>query len=198
LSKSKDITMALKVLQAGIQPIGQYKGDANMLTLKGGELLTMTTGPAVTSTLGTSALGIMWLADEGGTLFGQVVGGSQGASTGGTQLGPHTATGSGLVTCWDKPGLYAVTLDAGDTTATTGLVLSNTTTAVAGAPLYVTPAGKLTPNSTAGTGNGGAAVAYFVEFSNDHGRVNTPGYLANPALTAASAATMAVFHFVGR
>src|SRR5713101_9044172 len=73
------------------------------------------------------------LADEGiknyGTLFGTVVGGTVGQVSYGPNstiatadlLGPSTAAGSGKVTCWDKPGLYAVTLDACDTNAATGL-----------------------------------------------------------------------------
>ena len=80
------------------------------------------------------------LADEGiigyGTLFGAVVGGTVGQQVNGPTtytgavLGPHTATGSGKVTCWDKPGLYAVSLDAVDTTASVGFQPTNTTLTV--------------------------------------------------------------------
>ena len=58
-----------------------------------------------------------------GTLFGAVVGGTVGQQVNGPTtftgaiLGPHTSTGSGKTTCWDKPGLYAVSLDAVDTTS---------------------------------------------------------------------------------
>lgn len=70
----------------------------------------------------------LWLVDEGttgyGTLFGQVIGTPVGLSTTGTNLGPHTAAASGKLTCWDKPGLYAISVDAVDTSAD-GFVLTN-------------------------------------------------------------------------
>lgn len=56
------------------------------------------------------------LLDDGkafyGTLFGSTVGGTVGLTFSSTNLGPHTAIGSGKVTAWDKPGLYAVSLTA--------------------------------------------------------------------------------------
>jgi hypothetical protein len=55
----------------------------------------------------------MFLMDEGissyGTLFGSVIG---MFNVSGTAVGPSTLTGSGKVTCWDKPGLYAVSFEA--------------------------------------------------------------------------------------
>lgn len=58
----------------------------------------------------------LYLSDDGtagyGTLFGQVIGTPAGLLTVGTNIGPHTAAGSGKVTLWDKPGRYAVTTDA--------------------------------------------------------------------------------------
>src|SRR6185369_12913969 len=145
--------MSLKLLQPGIQPLGQFDGlDADVLNTKGGEVVTFTyvnsTGqpgvhvagedqgaydvfdgyvnvsgtfkrPAVTKTHAATnfAARPLMLSDDGitgyGTLFGSVVGGSVGqVVTGGAVLGPHTATGSGKTTCWDKPGLYGVSLDA--------------------------------------------------------------------------------------
>src|SRR5580692_2156023 len=150
--------MSLKLLQPGIQPLGQFDGyDFDFLTLKGGEVVTFgsvpTPGqpgitspgfdkaaydafdgyvnpsmvakrPVVTRTFSgglstvSSASRPLMLADEGilgyGTLFGAVVGGTVGQQVNGPTtytgavLGPHTATGSGKCTCWDKPGLYAV------------------------------------------------------------------------------------------
>ena len=167
--------MSLKLLQPGIQPLGQFDGlDTDVLTLKGGEVVSFaqvttagqpgvtTSGldqaaydvfdgyinvggtfkrPAVsrkfdgTTTL-TNATRPLMLSDEGitgyGTLFGAVVGGTVGQQVNGPTtytgavLGPHTATGSGKCTCWDKPGLYAVSLDACDTTASAGLQPTNT------------------------------------------------------------------------
>jgi len=224
----------LKVLQSDIHPLGQFDGlDSQVTAMKGGEVVTLvgvaldqatdkhasdiddgyagtTTQrrPAVTSTLGTGAAGPYWLSDEGttgyGTLFGSVVGGTAGTVvTGGAQLGPHTATGSGKVTCWNRAGLYGVTLDACDTTASTGLQPTNSTLTVAAA-LYVSPAGLLTPNSGAGTANGGAIMARFVEFTTDGSLVTTPNYLAS-ALNSPSGSlgeqlrfTMAVFHWLGK
>jgi hypothetical protein len=113
--------------------------------------------PAVTTNL---VLGSrpLFLVDDGlagyGTLFGQVIGGVAGqiadglGDQNGQLLGPHTATASGKLTLWNA-GLYAVTLDAVDTTASTGLVPTNTSLDV-GDALYATSAGLLTPDETAG------------------------------------------------
>jgi len=139
----------------------------------------------------------LMLADEGitgyGTLFGAVVGGTVGQQSNsptvftGAILGPHTATGSGKVTCWDKPGLYAVSLDACDTSATVGLQPTNTSLTV-GAPLSFTGStglgtgGLLTPWNGVNAINGGNAlnspiVGNFVEFNTNQSLVTTPNYL---------------------
>lgn len=201
--------MALKLLQPGTQPLGQFDGlDAEVLTLKGGEVVTLVatavppgdkaaadsfdgyvnTGssakrPVVTKTVDAYSRPL-FLADEGisgyGTLFGSVVGGTVGqVVTGGAVLGPHTATGSGKVTCWDKPGLYAVSLDACDTNASTGLQPTNTTIAV-GDALYYTTAGLLTPTAAsapAGTGGVKTVVGRFVDFETNGSLVTTPNRL---------------------
>ena len=233
--------MALKLLQPGIQPLGQFDGlDSDVLTMKGGEVVSFTSvttngqpgvttpgldqgaydvfdgyvnesgtlkRPAVTrrwdgvflpatgvysSTLGGRPL---MLSDEGilgyGTLFGAVVGGTIGQQVNGPYsytgavLGPHTATGSGKTTCWDKPGLYAVSLDACDTNASIGLQPTNTTLIV-GAALGFTGSsgvgtgGLLTPwagaNNAAGA-NTGPIVARLVEFNTNQSLVTTPNYL---------------------
>jgi hypothetical protein len=137
------------------------------------------------------------LADEGiigyGTLFGAVVGGTVGQQVNGPTtftgaiLGPHTATGSGKVTCWDKPGLYAVSLDAVDTSASVGLQPTNTSLTV-GAPLSFTVStglgtgGLLTPWNGANAINGAGAtnspiVGHFIEFNTNQSLVTTPNYL---------------------
>ena len=211
--------MSLKLLQPGSNPLGQYDGyDAATLLLKGGEVVTLksvnvpnadkasadvydgyinTAGvqkrPVVTSTL-TSGDRPLFLADEGitgyGTLFGSVVGGTVGQNTTGAVLGPHTATGSGKVTCWDKPGLYAVSLDACDTNASTGLQPTNLTINT-GSALYATTAGLLTPNS--GAAFEAVAVARFVAFETNGSLVTTPNNLVaainGPALKSFSFAT---------
>jgi hypothetical protein len=133
----------------------------------------------------------LWLLDEGttgyGTLFGQVIGTPCGLSTTGTNLGPHTMAGSGKVTCWDKPGLYAVSLDALDTTANTGFVVNNATL-IPGAIIDVLQNGKLTPLSGAGVG---VCVARFIEFETRPFLVTTPPSMVG----AAEAAIRAIIEY---
>lgn len=190
--------MALKPIQA-IYPFGQFDGlDAEASTLLGGEVVgfgyvsttstdlhaadindgysgtTSPKRPVVTKTL-VSGMRPLFLADEGvkgyGTLFGEVVGGTLGqVSSGGAQVGPHTTTGSGKVTLWNYNGNYAVTLDAVDTTASTGLVPGNTSLAPNSA-LYATSQGKLTP--AIGSAFESVVVARFIEFMTSGSRVTT-------------------------
>jgi hypothetical protein len=219
--------MALKLLQPGIQPLGQFDGyDRDVLTLKGGEVVSfasvVTSGqPGVTTggldqasydvfdgyvnasgTLQRPVVTRLWngttlvstsrplfLSDDGitgyGTLFGAVVGGTVGQQVNnpstftytGALLGPHTSTGSGKTTCWDKPGLYAVSLDAVDTSAT-GLVPTNTALSV-GITLTFTATGLLTPVGSGNTAFGGSTpnVGYLVEFNTNQALVTTPNYL---------------------
>ena len=216
--------MALKILQSGMNPLGQFDClDTELTSFKGGEVCTLTavtykgtdanaadvndgysgstskTRPAVTLTL-VSGHRPLFLADDGttgyGTLFGQVVGATVGQSTSGSQLGPHTAAASGKMTLWDKEGLYAVTLDAVDTTVATGLVPTNTSI-TCGDPLFATTAGKLTPN----TGNRfeNYTVGRFIEFATNGSLVTTgAGAVGTGAIAAPggfSAFTQAVFHF---
>lgn len=160
------------------------------------------TRPAATVTLASGSRPL-FLVDDGtanyGTLFGEVVGGTTGqVSTGGTQLGPHTATGSGKLSLWDKPGLYGATLDAVDTAAD-GLVPANTSLSV-GDPLYATAAGLLTPESSKSF-EASVIVGRFVEFTTDMSLVTTPVQLVSAANSPSGQAaqqlefTQAVFHF---
>lgn len=220
--------MALKILQPGIQPLGQFDAlDSQVTSCLGGEVASFTyvstaagvddaaadvgdgyvaqanTRPAATTTL-VSGARPLFLVDEGttgyGTLFGQVVGASVGKTvTGGTVLGPHTATGSGKWTLWDKPGLYAVTLDAVDTTLNSGLVPTNPAL-VGGDALYATAAGLLTPNS--GAAFQAVVVARFLEFTGDGSLVTSPRSLVqalnSPSGTSTAPAaqfTQAVIHW---
>ncbi len=220
--------MALKPLYAGHEPLGVFDGlDGEATTLKGGEVVSFqyttfggvdkaakdiddgymgTTSkkrPAVTKTL-VSGMRPLFLCDEGttgyGTLFGEVVGASAGqVVTGGSFLGPHTATGSGKVTLWDKPGLYAVTLDAVDTTAATGLSPENANLQ-GSTSLYATTAGLLTP-AVGSAFDAGVVVARFIEFTTNGSLVNTPVHLVS-ALNSPSgqggakmAFTQAVIYF---
>lgn len=161
----------------------------------------------VTKTLTATTRPLM-LADDGisgyGTLFGTVVGGTVGQVVYGPSstvaasdlLGPHTARGSGKVTCWATPGLFAVTLDAVDTNSATGLTLSNPNL-TAGSALYYTTAGLLTTATTNTT-----KVGTFVEFTSDGTLVTTPNHLVG-TLSAPDGAlssrnrnfTQAVFYF---
>lgn len=127
--------MALKLLQPGLQPAGQFdlKDGA---TLHGGEYVELTTssdyaasdvsavGPATYMQPGIRSLAASvkfgGLADEGttgyGTSFGSIIGATVGQGTGFGNLsttgvvvvGPQSSTGSGKVTVWHAPGLYGV------------------------------------------------------------------------------------------
>ncbi len=213
--------MALKLLQAGKDPLGQFDGlDTEYLTLLGGEIGTFTLVPdgssdlaafdavdgyvsnpnagrvAVTRTLVDGYSRPLFLLDEGtfgyGTMFGTALGGVVGqivpnpdspATTGGIALGPHTAWGSGKVTCWDKPGLYAVTLDAVRSD------LAPATNLLPGAPLYATTNGLLT--SEVGQAFENVVVARFVEFSTSGSYVTTPRHVAGGTKNY----TQVVIHF---
>jgi hypothetical protein len=207
--------MALELLQAGIQPLGQFDGYDNIVTtVKGGEVGTIVpvevgqdksakdadgtdgyvdtagigrTRPAVTTALVTGSRPL-YLIDDGlqyyGTMFGSVLGATVGQVSYGInqvpaqQLGPHTATGSGKLTLWDKPGTYAVTLDAADTTSSTGLVPTNTTLQI-GDALYATSAGLLTPDTASYFED--VVLARFLNFETWKGGslVTTPTFLVS-------------------
>ena len=140
----------------------------------------------LTKGLASNAVRPLWLLDDGttgyGTLFGQVIGTPVGLLTTGTNIGPHTAAGSGKVTAWDKPGLYAISMDAVDTHATQGLVLANALS-VPGAPLYPTALGILTPTIARSVGGAGPVVARFVEFETRPFLVTTPASLISATET---------------
>jgi hypothetical protein len=162
--------MALETVQSGMYPLGQFDGlDSIYLNVKGGEVATITSTlltsgdsaaadangsdgyvglnrPVVTTNL-VSGNRPLFLVDDGitgyGTLFGSVIGGVCGQKNG-TAIGPHTAAASGKLTLWDKPGMYAVTLDAVDPATSTGLQPTNSTLSI-GDKLYASAAGLLTP-----------------------------------------------------
>jgi hypothetical protein len=149
---------------------------------------------AITRNISATTVRPLWLLDDGlagyGVLFGVTIGTPAGLSTGfasgeytGTPLGPHTAAASGKVTAWDKPGVYAVTLDACDTTSSTGLQPSNTSLTT-GAALYPTSAGLLTPTIASSVGGAGPVVGRFLEFETTaRSLVRTPPSLAGAAET---------------
>lgn len=160
--------------------------------------------PAVTKTLASTSRPLM-LADDGvsgyGTLFGTVVGGTVGQVAYGPNstvasanlLGPHTATASGKVTCWHAPGVYAVSLDACETTAATGLQPTNTTLSV-GKALTYTAAGLLTPALGANAVSGAPNVGNLIDFEGNGSLVNTPKKFVE-VLTNPLSFSYAVFYF---
>ncbi len=161
-----------------------------------------TVRPAVSTVLPASIDGVLGLVDDGiagyGTMFGSVLGATAGQrsyapGSYGTVLGPHTATGSGKLTLWTNPGTYAVTLDAVDTTAITGLLPSNPTL-TAGDALYAkVGTGLLSPNtsSVVQIGGGNGVVGRFINFENNGSMVTTPASLVG----ATPSYTQAVFNF---
>ena len=141
--------MALKLLQPGLQPAGQFDLMDGAI-LSGGEYVQLTAstdyaasdvsavGPATYMQPGIRSLAASvkfgGLADEGttgyGTSFGTIIGATVGQGTGFGSLsttgvvvvGPQTSTGSGKVTVWHAPGLYGVSGAAA--TGATGAPLS--------------------------------------------------------------------------
>lgn len=216
--------MALKLLQAGREPLGQFDClDADLPNVKGGEVMLFdnvvapnppgtdlaasdsfdgyvnpsgTQKRTVARLFAADGYGPAMLSDDGikgyGTLFGTVVGATVGQKSYGPRstvaasdlLGPHTAKASGKVTLWDKPGLYAVSLDAVDTTAATGLQPTNQTIG-AGAKLYILSdgTGRLTASTGGNPAIAGAGryttscVGRFVEFESNGSLVTTPNKL---------------------
>ena len=134
--------------------------------------------PAVTKTI-VSGKRPLFLVDEGtsgyGTMLGSIVGGVAGSNVSGTVVGPSTAVASGKATLW-MSGLFAVSLDAVDTNASTGLAPTNTSL-TGGDSLYVTSAGLLTP--TVGSAVDSTVVGRFIQFTSGSGLVTTPSYLAS-------------------
>jgi hypothetical protein len=210
--------MALKIYQAGIQPLGQFDClDAYLSTIKGGEIGTVYAAArtnsatekaahdaldgytnatdvrrvAIANSVTGSTLRPLWLLDDGtagyGTLFGQIIGTPVGLSATGTNLGPHTAAASGKVTCWDKPGVYAVSADAVDTSVD-GLVLTNAN-ADPGAAIQPQADGVLTLTTASTKVN--VTVGRFLEFETSPFLVTTPASLVG----ATEAAVNVVFSY---
>lgn len=187
--------MALLMVQEGIQPAGQYDLDiADGYTPVGGEVYVLASKgvgsdgyqKVVARPAATGDGYAFYLADDGltgyGVLFGNTVtrtatGFSSGLDNG-TRLGPTTYAGSGKVTLWCQPGIYAVTLDALDFTSVSGDLINAYVAALPGAALTVNGAasgahaGKLKLGSPAG---GGAPVATVITFKVDEALVTTGG-----------------------
>lgn len=209
--------MALKLVNQAGNALGQFDVlDTELTSFKGGEVVTFVSNaidsgdlhaadvdgyvnpvpvkrPVVTKTLTDTSRPLM-LADDGvvgyGTLFGSVVGGTVGQNVSGTVLGPHTATGSGKLTCWHLPGVYAVSLDACHSS------LQPTTSLDVGAALSYTAAGLL---CAAGSSVAGApVVGTLIDFENNPSLVTTPNRLVsalNGTRSFPATSSYAVFYF---
>jgi hypothetical protein len=218
--------MALKLVNQAGNALGQFDGyDTELSSYLGGEVVTFASvdlsfadlaasdvfdgyvntatvakRTVVTRNLVSTSRPLM-LADDGvagyGTLFGSVVGGTVGQNVSGTVLGPHTTSGSGKVTCWHLPGVYAVSLDACDTAASTGLQPTNTTINT-GAGLTFTATGLLTPVGSPAAVGGAPVVGRFIDFETSGSLVTTPSRLV-AALNGATPSTrqfsFATFYF---
>lgn len=126
---------------------------------------------------------VFYLADDGkagyGVIFGEVIGNPTGLNTSGTNLGPHTAQGSGKVTLWDKAGLYGISL-----TALTNDVVPNTSgnlydTPLPGTLLYRAQTTGLLTRATASADK----IALFVELTSNGSLVTTPSRLTGATET---------------
>lgn len=187
--------MALKPLQPGIEPLGQFDiEDDDQALVQGGEVgifVSLNTatdlyaedvvgqGPEVHVSLGdvTNDGELYGLVDEGvsgyGTLFGTVIGTQTGkgtgygslSTTGVVTVGPATMRGSGKVTMWTKPGLYGITRQAWATGSEFDAAALNAD--VFGTAEDGTSDGKLTTSAA------GQQVALFVGRVNDSSLVST-------------------------
>jgi hypothetical protein len=173
--------MALLMVQEGVQPAGQFD-NLDGYAPKGGEVYVLyskgvgsdgyqivSARPAVTGD-GYA----FYLVDDGltgyGVLFGNTVtrtatGFTSGADTA-TRLGPHSAAGSGKLTLWDKPGLYAVTLDA---------LFDNETSLKAALPGATLTCETATGKLKLGNMGAGAPIATVVTYKIDESLVTTGG-----------------------
>lgn len=138
-----------------------------------------------------------YLLDDGiagyGTLFGSVV---SMLDPVGAAVGPHTSLASGKVTCWDKPGLYAVSFEACHSAPSTqnGALSSGTDTPLPGELLYRHQStGKIARAATAGGTVASNKVGVYIEHGNSGSLVTTPGKLVG----ATEAWDRIVFQFLG-
>ena len=124
----------------------------------------------------------MFLMDEGianyGTLFGSVIG---MYNVSGTAVGPSTLTGSGKVTCWDKPGLYAVSFEAcySNKNVTNGALEAGQDTPLPGDILYRHgTTGKITRYANTHASNAHFnKIGVYVEHADKASLVTTPAQL---------------------
>ena len=124
---------------------------------------------------------LFYLLDDGttgyGTLFGSLIGNPVGQTFTSANLGPHTGSGSGKVTAWDKPGLYAVSLDAlaADVVPTASGNLYDTP--LPGELLYRGSTSAMLTRATTSSDK----MAQFVEVSDNRSLVTSPARLVGAA-----------------
>lgn len=175
------------MVSEGVQPLGQYNLDSydGYTSVLGGELMVLVSNgvgsdgyqvisarPART----TDSYGPFYLSDDGNYGYGQSFGavvtktstGFAGGLDSAIRLGPASYLATGKVTLWDKPGLYAVTLDALDPTVTQTTWMGK----VPGAKLTVMAdnSGRLTTGTQTMP-----AVATVVHYKVDESLVTTGG-----------------------
>lgn len=201
--------MALYPLQPGMHPLGQFDVvDTELTAVKGGEVMTLTSASRTNTETETAAQDALdgylyatsdlrvastradaatqlplYLADDGSspdylTMFGKLTG-PMGLGDGAV-LGPHSASGSGKITLWDKPGLFAVSVDA---------LAGDFVSAIGASGLAVGTAlgfgsgddkGKLAHNACANK-VAASGVGRFVEFASEPSLVSTPKRLVGAA-----------------
>lgn len=201
--------MALFPLNPGVMPLGQFDVvNTELSNIVGGEVMTLTTAsrtntlsetaaedaldgytytngnlrPAATRASGASEFPL-YLADDGTspgylTMLGTLTG-ALGLGAGAV-VGPHTASGSGKITLWDKPGLYGVSVTSLASDFITGLAANNLVPGDTIGFANGADIGKLAHASCANVVSG-TGVAYFVEFDSGESLVTTPGRLVGAA-----------------
>jgi hypothetical protein len=175
--------MALKILQPGIQPLGQFSLSAGEATgMTGGEcgVFEAVSGSAQIKKGFPLAGQLHGFLDEGvegyGTMLGSVEGIGSTWVSGAVVVGPHTTLGSRKATLWTKPGLYGVTLPAWSASADfDGLELNEA--------VYAKATGKLTTDD-----DDGVQIALFVEKMADSSLVSTTAAAAGADPTVEYAA----------
>jgi hypothetical protein len=208
--------MALKPINSGTKPLGQFDGlDAEVTTFLGGEVCTLTgvttaatggtdlaafdvqdgysgtvaqTRPAVTKTL-SSGDRPLFLADDGTSGYGTLFGTVVGGTVGQSTAG--AVLGPHTATGSGKITLWdepgTYAVTLDAVDTTTGTgLVANNATLAVGDPLYATAAGLLTPNVGVDFGDT-LVVARFIEFGTNGSLVNTPNNLVS-ALNSPSGA----------
>src|SRR5271157_1715948 len=120
--------MSLLLTQVGVQPLGQFDAYSTFTSITGGEVGVLQSAGADSNGYQkvqvrgatTGDTGPFYLVDDGTLGYGLMLGvtvtktatGFASGSFTGTEVGPASYSASGKYTLWDKPGLYAITLDS--------------------------------------------------------------------------------------